>query len=42
MVLQYIQTFGHLTVAVTESEFHTLDELTYAFDESDVSHTPSV
>ena len=42
MVLQDIQTFVHLAVAATESEFHTLDELTYVFVESDVSQAPSV
>ena len=35
------RTFVHLLVAVTTSEFHTLDELTNVFDESLASHAPS-
>ena len=42
MVLQNIPAFVHLTVTATESEFNTLDELTYTFAELDASHTPSV
>ena len=35
------RAFLYLLVAVTTSEFHTLDELTNVFDESLASHAPS-